>query len=348
MDNGEKATILVVDDNEIARYSRTRILKKAGFNVIEAVNGNDGIDKAQSSLPDIVLLDVNLPDINGFEVCKILKNNNKTSSIPIINISAIRNELPDKITGLKAGADIYLVEPIEPAELVATVNSLLRFYQTHKKLQETEQLVSNIMQNTRDMICRFMLKPQPRFVYVNPASTNIIGYTPEEHYADPYLCLKIVYPDDKPILEKFFKNDAKPDKPVIVRYIHKNGSIVWTESLLSPVYDADGQIAGFDSITRDITEEKKNEEERERLIIELEKALFEVKRLRGLIPICAGCKKIRNDNGYWQAIEAYLKEHADVEFTHSLCPDCVKKYYPEYAEDVEKELNKKESSSDKI
>lgn len=347
MEGNEKPTILVVDDNEIARYSRMRILKKAGFNVIESASGGDAIQKANSLMPNLILLDVNLPDINGFEVCKILRENKKTFSIPIINISAVRNKLPDKIAGLYSGADIYLVEPVDSEELIATINSLLRFYKINKKLEETEQLVSNIMQNTRDVVCRIMLKPELRFVYVNSASAKILGYTPDEFYNDPTLLSKIVYPEDKPIFEKAFKEGVKSDEPVILRLMHKNGNLLWTETLVSPIVDIDGQTIGYDSITRDITVEKKNQQEHERLIMELEKALFEVKQLRGLIPICAGCKKIRNDNGYWQAIESYLKEHADVEFTHSLCPDCIKKYYPEYAEDVEKELKKKESSEKK-
>jgi hypothetical protein len=66
------------------------------------------------------------------------------------------------------------------------------------------------------------------------------------------------------------------------------------------------------------------------LIEELTEALSKVKTLSGLLPICSSCKKIRNDKGYWQQVETYVKEHSDAEFTHGLCPDCVKKLYPEY------------------
>ena len=69
--------------------------------------------------------------------------------------------------------------------------------------------------------------------------------------------------------------------------------------------------------------------ERERLINELEKALSEVKTLSGLLPICAGCKRIRDDKGYWNQIEAYIHEHSEAQFSHSLCPDCVKRLYPD-------------------
>lgn len=61
---------------------------------------------------------------------------------------------------------------------------------------------------------------------------------------------------------------------------------------------------------------------------ELEQAVFDIKQLSGMLPICASCKKIRNDNGYWQQIESYIRAHADVEFSHGICPDCVAKLYP--------------------
>ncbi len=79
----------------------------------------------------------------------------------------------------------------------------------------------------------------------------------------------------------------------------------------------------------DITERKQAEEEQERLIGELKEALAEVKTLSGLLPICASCKSIRDDQGYWQQIEAYIRDHSEAEFSHSVCPECAKKLYPE-------------------
>jgi hypothetical protein len=70
--------------------------------------------------------------------------------------------------------------------------------------------------------------------------------------------------------------------------------------------------------------------EREALVAELQDALVKVKTLKGLLPICASCKKIRNDQGYWQRVEVYIEEHSLVEFTHGLCPDCAKELYPEF------------------
>jgi hypothetical protein len=83
-------------------------------------------------------------------------------------------------------------------------------------------------------------------------------------------------------------------------------------------------------IFRDVTEYKRAEEEREKLIHELQDALGKIKTLSGLLPICASCKKIRDDKGYWNQIEAYIGDHSEAEFTHSICPECMKKLYPDF------------------
>jgi PAS domain-containing protein len=90
----------------------------------------------------------------------------------------------------------------------------------------------------------------------------------------------------------------------------------------------EGSVAGRLVVIRDITARREVELERERLIGELTKVLADIRTLRGLLPICAGCKKIRNDRGYWQGLEQYLSEHAEVQFSHGLCPDCLEKYNP--------------------
>lgn len=93
--------------------------------------------------------------------------------------------------------------------------------------------------------------------------------------------------------------------------------------------DGDGsrQLGG---LSVDITDRKLAEQERERLVAELQEALAQVKTLKGFLPICASCKNIRDDEGYWQQIESYLCEHADVEFTHGICPACLEKLYPDF------------------
>ena len=80
---------------------------------------------------------------------------------------------------------------------------------------------------------------------------------------------------------------------------------------------------------REIERRKALEKEREKLIGELQQALSEIKTLQGFLPICANCKKIRDDEGYWQQIEAYIEDRSNAQFSHSICPECAKKLYPE-------------------
>jgi len=90
----------------------------------------------------------------------------------------------------------------------------------------------------------------------------------------------------------------------------------------------DQSIVYAQHLNEEISERKRIEEERERLVRDLREALAEVKTLSGLLPICASCKKIRDDKGYWRQIEIYIRDHSEAEFSHSICPECVKKMYP--------------------
>lgn len=97
---------------------------------------------------------------------------------------------------------------------------------------------------------------------------------------------------------------------------------------VKPIREPDGRISAVVCISKEITERKRAELERERAIQELQDALHQVRTLSGLLPICAHCKKIRDDDGYWTQIETYIREHSQAEFTHGMCPDCIETYYP--------------------
>lgn len=96
------------------------------------------------------------------------------------------------------------------------------------------------------------------------------------------------------------------------------------------IVESDGTTTGSVAVMIDITERKKAEAEKERLIKDLQEALATVKTLRGLLPVCSFCKKIRDDNGYWRQLEAYIQDHSEAVFSHSICKECAKKHYPDF------------------
>jgi|GEM_PF-2719362 len=120
--------------------------------------------------------------------------------------------------------------------------------------------------------------------------------------------------------------------PAFTEHIHydKDGNKIIVEIGAYPIKNATGVLDGFVHISRDVTERKQLEAERENLIRELQKAVENVKQLSGLLPICMQCKKIRNDRGYWIQIENYISEHSEAKFTHGLCDECVIKLYPDF------------------
>lgn len=210
MAEDKKRLILVVDDTEAGRYTTSKTLRSEGFEVIEAATGRESLEMALK-LPDLIILDVQLPDKSGFEVCTELKSGEKTQYIPVIHLSATYVDAPSKAKGLNTGADGYLVHPVESIELVATVNAMLRMKDAEKKAREAVK-------------------------------------------------------------------------------------------------------------------------ERDETIKKLEDALAQIKTLKGILPICSYCKKIRNDKSCWEQLEMYIRDHSEAEFSHGMCPACAEKAFKEAEE----------------
>ncbi len=134
-----RTLIVNIDDSPQLRYAKTRILQRAGYEVIEAGTGAEALRVVREAMPQLVLCDVQLPDMSGIDVCRRLKNDPATGSIPVIQISATFVAESDEKEGLKGGADIYLTEPLEPKELETVVSVLLRLRRTEAAALETER-----------------------------------------------------------------------------------------------------------------------------------------------------------------------------------------------------------------
>jgi two-component system NtrC family sensor kinase len=130
----DQKTVLVVDDREVNRYTTTHALKRAGFKVIEATTGKEALELSRS-MPAVIVLDVKLPDILGYEVCRRIKTNAQTGHIPVLQLSAAFLNNESKLFALESGADAYLIQPADPVVLVATVKSLVRLHEAESRAQ---------------------------------------------------------------------------------------------------------------------------------------------------------------------------------------------------------------------
>jgi len=223
----DQGNILVADDNSVNLILLAEILTAAGYQVRPANSGELALASVAASPPELILLDMRMPFMDGFAVCRQLKARSESCNIPILFISA-STEIAERVEGLKMGAVDFISKPFQPAELLARIKTHLELSRLRASLEK--QALS----------------------------------------------------------------------------LQKANALLQDE----------------------IAERKKVEAEREQLIDDLENALQQVKTLSGLLPICAGCKKIRDDQNKWHSVESYIMDHSQAEFSHGLCPDCIKIYFP--------------------
>ncbi|UQS16045.1 response regulator [Pseudomonas sp. HS6] len=139
--------LLIVDDNVATRYALRRRLERHGYEVLEAGTGGEGLALIASETLDALILDVNLPDMSGFDIVRKLRADTSTALLPVIHVSAASIQTGDIITGLDAGADAYLIHPVDPDVLLATLRTLLRVRDTENALRESEARFREIFVN---------------------------------------------------------------------------------------------------------------------------------------------------------------------------------------------------------
>lgn len=160
---------------------------------------------------------------------------------------------------------------------------------------------------------------------------DLLGLSPQEFAALDAEKMALLAEDERPKFIAAIRESARQQTPFEYECHLRTGEgrVKWVRFLSRPRRGEEGEII-WDGVMLDVTDRRQAEEEKERSIAELRDALAQVKTLRGLLPICSSCKKIRDDQGYWQQIEGYISRHSDALFTHGICPDCAKKLYPQY------------------
>ncbi len=179
-----RGLILNVDDYEASRYARSQMLRRAGFEVLEAGTGTETLRLASERRPDLVLLDVNLPDMDGFEVCRRLRAQEGTLTVPIVHISA--TFLSDRAEDLayEGGADSYLTDPVEPAVLLATIHSLLRLRRAEEGLRAASRGWQATFDAIGDGIC--LLTSEDTVARCNGAFATLLGSAPADLVGRPW------------------------------------------------------------------------------------------------------------------------------------------------------------------
>ena len=259
-------SILVVDDSESGRYLKVRALRSVGFEVAEVATAAAALEHIEQHTTHVAVLDVKLPDMHGFELCRTIKS--RFPTIGVLQTSATFTSAEDRVAGLEFGADAYLVEPMEETELIAIVRALLRVRQAEAAQRSTELRFAQFAQASPDVLWIYDVDAQ-RFEYVSPSVEELLGHIPEDVQANPEIWLSKIHEPDRALVEAMLR-DAKAEGQEPVEYrILRDGLQKWVrdKAFLLPGEIGHGpRVAG---LARDVTEAKRAEQQRELLIGEL-------------------------------------------------------------------------------
>ncbi len=322
---------LIVEDNEADAELCVRSLKMEGFEVISDVvqTPEEFAERLNSNSYDIILADYGLPGWTGMNALATLQQSGK--DIPFILISGTVGE-DIAVECIKKGvSDYVLKERLIRLPLVvrrALEEKALREERkrSEEERRQSEERYRELFENANDII--YTLDLDGNLTSFNKAGERITGHTREELLHKGLGAL--LEPEQLERMGGMLDRKLVGERVTTyeVELNAKNGQRLVLE-INSRLIHQDGVVVGVQGIARDITERRRAREEREKLIKELQEALAKVKTLSGLVPICAWCKKIRDDQGYWKQIEVFIEQHSDAEFTHGVCPECARRMYPE-------------------
>jgi len=248
------STILNVDDADAQRYATSRMLRHAGFEVIEAGTGKRALEMV-ADRPDLIILDVNLPDMSGFEVCRRIRANQASTRLPVVHLSATLVSTDARVTGLEGGADAYLIQPVQPEELLATVRTLLRSRQAEETLWQSEQQY-RLFFEANPLACCILDGSNHAILALNEAAVQMYGYARQE-----FINLQLQdLEDGSAAPEETSAGSARYPSLAssLQKHKTKDGKLLDVEVLWAPL-----RLAGKDArlaIVRDMTERLEREE----------------------------------------------------------------------------------------
>jgi two-component system, cell cycle sensor histidine kinase and response regulator CckA len=315
--------VLVIEDSENDAELLLEEIREAGYEPMsERVQTAEELATALGRhVWDVILCDYVMPQFSAPDALRIARA--KHPEIPFIVVSGVFGE-EAAVNMMKAGASDYLVKT-NLSRLVPAIEREMETAHAHRARAHAEasaRYLATIVESSDDAI--FGMKLDGTVVSWNRAAERTYGFRAGEIIGRN---VSILYPDERldeliDTMERIKRGDHV-GRAETAR-VRKGGLLVPVSVTISPMKNGDGKISGASVIARDITSRKREECERIKLIQELTDALSRAKTLVGLLPICANCKRIRDDSGYWQQVEAYISEHSDAVFTHGICPECLK------------------------
>ncbi|MGO9312345.1 MAG: PAS domain S-box protein [Syntrophobacteraceae bacterium] len=351
--------LLIEDDEDDYTYLRALLsdISSATFHLEWVDTYEAGAQGICSAEHDVCLLDYRLGARDGLELLREVAGCGR--KMPIILLTGQGGYDVD-LKALEAGAADYLVKGQITADLLErSIRYSMARKRTDVELKKyRDHLEDVVLERTRELeeansklqiaigVCRKAEEASKQLAAIvegsedaiisttldgiitswNKAAEIIYGYTAAETIGQnsKSLFARTEHVDQVPdLLESIGRGERIFHHEAIHR--RKDGDDITVSLSISPIRDSTGTIIGASAIARDITERERVRREREKLITELQAALAKVKTLKGLLPICAWCKKVRDDQGYWQQIEAYVRDHSQADFSHGICPSCAQK-----------------------
>ncbi|HEU4643344.1 MAG TPA: PAS domain S-box protein [Gemmatimonadaceae bacterium] len=320
----DRRRILIVDDELPRARALEGMLAELGHEVAAiASSGAEAIALVDEATPQLVLLDVALSgDVDAVKTVEEIRRRRPVAVL--FTAAADEGAALARVGGTESHE--VLTVPCTARELRLTVELALCRHEAARQLPDLEERFFAV---SIDLVC--CLDFNGYFKRLNPAWERTLGLTRQELMSRPFI--EFVHPDDR---ERTLNQNREVRGGGQAlgfenRYLCKDGSYRWL--LWNAAPDADGRV--IFAVARDITARKQAEEDRERLVRELRAALDEVRTLREILPICSYCKKIRDDENYWQSVEGYISSHTNTRFSHGICPAC-------YAREIEPQLGERE------
>ncbi len=259
--------VLVVDDNAANRDTLTELLGAANYRMIEAGDGPAALQCAADTPPDLILLDVMMPGMDGYEVCRRVRADLRLAEVPVIMVTALDDQA-SRLAGIEAGADDFITKPFNRAELRARVHTITRLNRYRRladaqaALRESELRFRTLAEQCDEAFRFATLRPE-RVVYVSPALEKIWGRPAAEFLVDARLWEKSIHPDDQKRVHCAYEAvlARQADKfSEEYRVLRPDGSVRWVLDSGTPIRDPSGTVVSVGGVARDITERKAAEE----------------------------------------------------------------------------------------